>query len=123
MKPLKHNVIYSWEFETADGVVLNQYEEDGKENTWKGVNPDQVVRVSFLPAINLLPRHDILIDIGKGDRFVRRFGRGFMKTGGKYGGGWDLKLYANCVVTNRCRYYIISNGRTFCTHRDHEIRL
>ena len=117
---MKPNIMYSWEFETADGVVLKQYGEDGKENTWKGVDVDQVVRVSFLPAIDLLPRHDIFIDISKGDRFVRRFGRGFMKSGA---GGWDLKLYANCVVTNRCRYYIVSNGRTFCTHRDHEIRL
>ena len=44
---MKPNVMYSWEFETADGVVLAQYSEDGKENTWKSLDPDQVVRVSF----------------------------------------------------------------------------
>jgi len=117
---MKPNTIYSWEMETADGEVLKQYEEDGKENTWKSLDADKIVRVSFIPAINLLPRHDLLINIDEGDRFIRRFGRGFLKSGPD---GWGLKLYSNCVVTNRCRYYVLSNGRTFCTHRDHEVRL
>lgn len=117
---MKPNMIYSWEMEVLDGTVTSQYAADGKEQTWKNLEPDQIVRVSFIPAINLLPRHDILIDIGKGDRFIRRFGRGFIKSGPP--SGFDLKLYLDCIVTNRCRYYVVSNGRSICTHRDHEIR-
>lgn len=116
---IKANVIYRWEMETVDGFVLPQYEKDGRENTWKTLDPDKVVRASFIPVIELLPRHDIFIDISKGDKFIRRFGRGFLKMRDQF----QLKLYLNCVVTNRCRFYVISNGRCICTHRDHEVYL
>jgi len=116
---LKAHSIYRWEMETADGVILSQFEPDGKENTWKTLDPDQVVRVSLLPVIELLPRHDVLIDISKGDKFIRRFGRGFLKMRDKF----QLKTYLNCIVTNRCRFYVVSNGRCIVTHRDFEVRL
>ena len=115
------NIIYKWEMETADGEVTKQYLPDGKEQTWKNLDIKRIVRVSFLPSINLLPVHTLLIDISNGDRFIRRFGRGFLKYSKDE--GYGLKLYLNCIVTNRCRFYVISNGRAVCTHRDHEIYL
>ena len=115
------NMVYSWEMETVDGVILKQYEENGKENTWKNLDVSKIVRVSFIPCIPILPRHELLIDIDQGDRFVRRFGRGFIKH--DKADGFGLKIYLNCIVTNRCRFYVISNGRAVCTHRDHDIYL
>ena len=116
---MKPNTVYSWEMETADGEILSQY-ENGKENTWKSLDIDKIVRVSLIPSINLLPRHELLIDIAQGDRFVRRFGKGFIKSGP---GGFSLKYYMNCVVTNRFRFCVINDGRAICTHRDHDIFL
>lgn len=114
---MKPNMIYSWEMQTKDGNVLKQYEKDGKENTWKTLDPDQVVRISFIPAIKALPQHDIFIDHSKGEKFVRRFGRGFIKA------RWQFQLgeYVNCIVTNRYRFWVFSSGRVMITNVDHEV--
>lgn len=71
--------LYSWEMETSDGIILKQYEEDGKENTWTTLDTDKVIRVSFIPSLSLLPRHDCFIDIASGEKFIRRFRRNLQK--------------------------------------------
>ena len=111
----KPNMHYQWEMETADGKILRQFEEDGKENTWKGLDVDKVVRVSILPLLTFLPRHDVFIDISKGERFIRRFGRGFHKQKNEF----RLTEYINCVVTNRYRLWVFSDGRTITTRHDY----
>lgn len=103
--------------ETADGTVLKQFNDDGTENTWKSLNPDEVVRITFLPKIAILPKHDILIDINNGERFIRRFGRGFLKQ--KI--GFNLSEYVNCIVTNNYRFWLFSRGNTLITRKDYEV--
>jgi hypothetical protein len=72
---MEFSKLYQWEMETSDNQVLKQYEEDGKENTWTSLDPNKIVRVSFLPSLSILPRHDCLIDISSGERFIKRFRR------------------------------------------------
>ena len=117
---IKPNMIYSWEMETVDKEVLKQYEPDGKENTWKNLPIDQIVRVSFVSSITFLPSHNIIINRDKGIRFIRRFGRGFIK---QKEGGFKLSEYVNCVVTNKFRVYVFSNGSTLVTDPDYELYL
>ncbi len=64
--------MYNWEIETVEGIVLRQYNEDGSENSWKQLDADKIVRVTYIPKIALLPSHSCLIDISKGERFIRR---------------------------------------------------
>jgi len=114
---IKANLIYTWEMELADKTILKQYEPDGKENTWKSLAIDQIVRVGFVPSIAILPKHNVIIDRDKGIRFVRRFGRGFIKQKD----GFRLSEYVNCVVTNRYRFWVFSNGSTLVTDPDYEL--
>lgn len=118
---MKPNSVYQWEMETENGAVLRQYSDDGKERSWKTLDIDKIVRVSFLPRMSNfpVPRHDILIDISSGERFEKRFGRGFLKQTS----GFDLAEYINCCVTNRYRLYVFSSGRVLITRHDHEVYL
>lgn len=113
------NMIYSWEMETIDGIILKQYEENGIENSWKKLNIDEIIRISLIPCINLLPRHDVFIDINKGDKFIKRFGRGFITQKDNF----ELSEYVNCIVTNKYRMYILSSGRVILVHKDYELYL
>jgi len=117
---LKPNTIYAWELETNTGQVISQYNPDGQENTWKSVSPDSVVRFSFIPTVNILPRHDAFIDASVGEKFIKRFARGFMRQNAQ---GIQLKEYVNCCVTNRYRFWVFSNGRALVTRADYEVYL
>ena len=115
---LKLNMIYSWEMETLNGTILKQYNEDGTENSWKSLNPDEIIRVTFIPLIPVFAKHSVIIDISVGERFIKRFGRGFMKQKD----GFQLSEYLNCVVTNKYRFYLFSsNGGCLITHKDREV--
>jgi len=116
---MKPNMMYQWEIETEDKVVLRQYEPDGKENTWKTLDASKVVRVSFLPSIALLPTHTVIINKRAGERFVKRFARGFVKSEK----GYQLAEYVNCVVTNRYRFWVFSTGMTMVTDSNYELKL
>jgi hypothetical protein len=120
MDMIKPNLCYAWQAETTGGDVLDQYNSDGTEYTWKSLNPDEIVRFSFIPALPLLPRHDVLIDHADGERFVKRFGRGFIRQGPD---GFKLREYLNCCMTNRYRMYVFSGGRCTCTRPDYEMYL
>jgi hypothetical protein len=112
---------YHWQMETVDGQILSQYEADGKENTWKVLPIEKIIRCSFLPSVPGFPRHDVLIDLAAGEQFVRRFGRGFLKQTKE---GIQLKEYLNCCVTQKYRFYVIhSCGRTLVTRQDYEVYL
>jgi len=76
---MEFSKLYQWEMETSDGIVLRQYEDDGKENTWTSLDIDKIVRVSFIPSLPILPRHDCNIDINSGEKFIRRFRRNAQK--------------------------------------------
>jgi len=105
-----------WELEDKFGKTVQQYDGNGIEQSWKTVDANDVVRVSFIPVISLLPRHDVFIDIEKGVQFIRRFGRGFIKQGAD---GFKLKNYLNCCVTNQFRLWVFSNGNSMITHKDY----
>lgn len=116
MDPRMH---YQWEMETKSGDVLRQYEEDGTENTWKQLNVDEVVRVSIIPMIPMLPRHDVFIDIAAGEKFIKRYATGFLRQRHQF----RLSEYVNCVVTNRYKFWVLSDGRSMVTRNDYELNL
>lgn len=117
--------IYNWEIQIADGTVIKQYNKDGSGNNWKFL-PDgkplllnEVVQVSFIPKSPLFPKHVCLIDISKGERFERRFARGFIKP--ERNGMFE---YLHVCVTNRYRMYVFSTtGNVIMTRNDYEIYL
>lgn len=117
---LTPNAHYAWEIELDDGTLRRQYDERGAEQTWKDLPLERVVRVSFLPRVPLLPAHHVLIDPASGERFLRRFGRGFMKHGGD---GIRLREYVNCCVTTRHRTWVFSDGRVCVTRPDYELHV
>jgi len=117
---MKLQNVYSWEIELRDGSVSRQY-ENGKEQTWKKLRLDEIVRVSFVPVVNILPRHDCFIDISHGEHFIKRFGKGFIK---QMPDGFRLAEYVNCCQTNRYRFWVFhSNGRCLITRPDFELRI
>ena len=109
--------VYRYEMETVDGKVLKQFNDDGTENTWKSLDANKVVRVTFRPTIKVLPTHNLLIDIGNGERFVKRFGRAFLKQ--KI--GFNMAEYINCIETNNYRFWLYSNGNCLITRKDYEV--
>ena len=112
------NQIYQWEIETVDGVVTPQYQPDGMENSWKKLDPEKIVRFSYVPAIPGIHRHDLLFDLPKGYRFVKRFGTGALRQQN----GFQLSEYVYVVVTNTYRYHVFaSNGRALIGPPDLEI--
>ena len=97
---------YSFEIELKDGTTITS----GNDYL-----PESVVRVSFLPIDVILPRHDIIFTDFK---FVKRFGRGFLKQ------GTGIKEYLQCVVTNEFRFYLkSSNGAVLITEQNYELYL
>ena len=117
---MKINDIYYWQLELSDGTIYTQWAPDGKECTWKDVeNLDRVVRASLIPKIETLPRHDCILDINNGHRFIKRFGRGFLKMQE----GFKLNRYLNCIVTNKYRLWVFPDGRSIITPPNQEIRL
>lgn len=101
---LKDN--YKYEVELKDGTIITDH---------NNFNPEEVVRLSFIPNILLLPRHDIIF---YGFKFVKRFNRITM--------GWDsnVKECLLCLVTDKFRLYVkSSNGACLTTHKDYELKL
>lgn len=95
---------YKYEIELKDGTIVTNH------NNFK---PEDVVRISFIPDLFLLPRHDIIF---KGFTFVKRFDRVSMQ--------WDSKIKERllCVITDKFRIYIkSSNGQSLIVHRDYEL--
>jgi len=117
---LNINTIYQWELETSDGIILKQFDENRIEQSWKQVDADKVVRVSFIPQLEILPRHNIFIDHTKGEKFIRRFGRGFIR---QKSTGFKLSEYVYCCVTNRYKFWVFPNGHTMITHPDYEFTI
>lgn len=118
---MKINDLYYWQLETADGTVYSQWTPDGKQECkWKDITDlHNVVRASLIPKLSTLPRHDCIIDINNGHRFIRRFGRGFQKMRE----GFELRRYINCIVTNKYRLWVFPDGRCVVTPPDKEILL
>lgn len=118
---MKVSDIFYWEVELKTGEVFSQWSPDGKnEAKWKDVRDlDGVIRASIIPKIPALTRHDCFIDIDNGHKFIRRFGRGFLKQSE----GFELKMYLNCIVTNWYRLWVFPDGRTIITPSGEEIRL
>ena len=111
--------IYQWEIETADRRVISQYKEDGSEVPSTTIPIDQVVRASIIARIGDFPRHDILIDLSKGEKFIKHFGRGMLKDNG---GGYRLAEYLHCIETSTYRLWVFSsNGQSLVTNKECEI--
>ena len=117
---MKLNNLYNWQIETKSGDIIKQYDESGTEQSSKKILPDDVVRISYRPLISILPQHNIIIDHSVGEKFIRRFQRGFLKQKNE---GFQLHEYLHCCVTNRYRVYIFSNGSILITHKDYELYL
>lgn len=116
---LKIQDCYAWEMETVDGEVFNQYDSEGNEQSWETIPVEKVVRISLLPKVPIFPRHDILIDITRGERFVSRKGRGIMKF---VDNGYKLSEYLQCITTTNYRIWVMStSGRCIVTHKDYEL--
>lgn len=97
---------YKYEIEIEDGTIIIDHNNFDK---------NKVIRVSYLPSIVLLPRHDIIF---KGFKFKKRFSRVTM--------GWNsiVKECLHCVVTDRFRVYLRStNGQIMIVHKDYELKL
>jgi hypothetical protein len=117
--------IFTWEIETIQGDILSQYNKDGSVNSWKKLPTgqplsfDSVVRVSLIPTISLFTRHDCFIDIANGERFIKRFARGFLKMGSN-----GLTEYVHIIVTNKYRMHIFSStGSVKITNPNYEFYL
>jgi hypothetical protein len=112
---------YGWEIETVDHKEVRQYNEDGSETPSTVIPVDEVVRASIVPRVPWLPRHDILLNHSRGEKFVRRFGRGFLKDQGE---GIQLFEYLHCIVTTNYRLWIFSTtGQSLVTNPDYELYL
>ena len=97
---------YSFEIELKDGTTITS----GNDYL-----PESVVRVSLIPQITILPRHDIIFTDFK---FVKRFGRGFLKQ------GTGMKEYLQCIITTQFRFYLkSSNGAVLITEQNYELYL
>jgi len=97
---------YSFEIELKDGTTITS----GNDYL-----PESVVRVSLIPQIAILPRHDIIFTDFK---FVKRFGRGFLKQ------GTGMKEYLQCIITTQFRFYLkSSNGAVLITEQNYELYL
>lgn len=96
--------IYHWEIELGDRTILT----NGNDFDFT-----KVVRVSYLPTINLLPRHDVILVNFK---FQKRFARGLLNFRGL------MREYIHCVVTDKFRFYLLSSsGKTIITDKDYEL--
>lgn len=117
---MKVNDLYYWEIERSDGEIFSQWSPNGNETRWRDVDKlELVVRASLIPKISTLPRHDCFIDISKGEKFIKRFGRGFIKQSNNF----KLSQYLNCIVTNKYRLWVFPDGRTMITPPDREVYL
>lgn len=113
--------VYCWEMETIEGQVFSQYDEKGNERSSKVILPEKVIRVSLIPRFPILPRHDVLIQHSKGERFIERRGRGFLKP---INGNYSLTEYVHCITTNKYRLWVFSTkGSCKITSNDFELYL
>lgn len=118
---MKLSDLYKWQLELEDGSIVDQYESDsGNENSTKKIDPSIVVRVSYLPVLPILPKHDIFIARNLGEKFIKRFQRGFIK---QQSSGFKLNEYLHCCITNKYRFYLFSSGNVIITHKDYELYL
>jgi hypothetical protein len=111
--------LYQWEVETPEKVI-RQYNDDGTENPSTMIPVDEVVRASIISR-NGGPRHDLLIDREKGERFIKRFGRGFIKNTKD---GFHLAEYVHCIITTHYRLWVFSTtGQGLVTNPEFEVYL
>jgi hypothetical protein len=114
---MKISEAYQWEVEEPSGII-RQYNDDGSENSSSMIAITEIVRISIIPRVAGLPRHDVLINQEKGEKFVRRFGRGIMKNNG----GYMLSEYLHCIETNRYRFWVFSStGQSLVTNSEFEV--
>ena len=104
LNKIKYN--YNWEVELKNGTVIT------KENNF---NPKDVARVSFVPTILLLPRHDVIF-LNADFKYKKRFCRAMMNWGS------ILKEYLHCVRTDKFSFYVRSTtGQAILTCADYEL--
>lgn len=96
--------IYTYEIELKNGTIITDSNNFSK---------DDVKRLSYIPTIPFLPRHDFIFDK---IRFERRLGRVSMKY---YKGVIE---YLHICVTSTFRVYLFSSsGRTLITNKNYEL--
>lgn len=121
MPQMRIEEFYEWEVETDDHEILRQYAEDGQEVPSESIPAERVIRASIIHHAVAAPRHDILIDPEKGEKFVRHFGRGIIKY---RDGEYRVVEYLHCLETNRYRLWIFSRtGQTLVTNVEFEVYL
>ena len=100
-KPIQER--YRWEAEKTNGEIITT-----------GGDLTACVRVSFIPEVIGLPRHDLT-----GVRLVRRFGRGFLRVMGN-----KANEYVHCALCRGFRFYLrSSDGTVLITPVDYELYL
>jgi hypothetical protein len=97
--------IYNWEIETDKGEIYTKgYKFDG-----------EVIRISFLPTVDLYPRHDLVFTDQTKIKFVKRFCRTSIDWGS------NVKECMHCVITDRFRFYRkSSSGQCLITESDYD---
>ena len=96
--------MYNFEIELSDGTIITEGDDFDKS---------EVIRISYIPTIDLVPKHDIIFD---GFKLVKRFSRTLFKA--KTG----IKEKLHVVVTDKFRIYIFSkSGKVLVTSKDYEL--
>lgn len=96
--------LYSWEIELKNGKIVTSGNK---------FDNDMVVRVSFIPKIKLLPRHDVIFT---DFMFEKLFMRTFMTNQNR------VFECLHCLVTNRFRMYLKStNGQCIITSKTYDL--
>ena len=110
---------YSWAIQTVDGEIIKKRNKDGSLKKWQDIDKDKIIRFSFVPMLPLLPQHEIFIDIMRGNKFIKYFGRGFLKQKNRF----KLSDYVFCVITEKFRVYVNHMGAMTITPKDYEMKL
>lgn len=71
--------LYTWELETKDGFILKQFDEKGDPHSTMELPAEDIIRVSLIPLFPTMNKHDCIIDLANGERFIKKFRKHFMK--------------------------------------------
>ena len=81
--------LYTWEIENRHGIIIKQFDEQGNPHSTAELPAEDIIRVSLIPLFPTMNRHDCIIDIANGERFIKKFRKHFLK---KYQTNLDWKL-------------------------------
>ena len=102
---MEPNETYKWQVELTDSTVINRDDVAKDKSLWENLDFNLICKVTLVPQSAILPIHHVLINKHLGEKFVKRFGRGYKKQTPE---GFKLLEYAHCVATNKYRFTFTS---------------